>query len=78
MSELIKKRLGHCGECKWFKATGKRDSFWNDGICIHPTRNGKNRKTPYKVYSHAGCCFDAEDPDSYRQITMEEVFDGQT
>ena len=78
MSELIKKRLGDCGECKWFKATGKRDSFWNDGICVHPTRNGKNRKTPYKVYSHALCCFDAEDPDDNKQLTIEEVFDGQT
>ena len=73
MSEQIKRRNGHCGECKWFKATGKRDSFWNDGICVHPTRNGKDRKTPYKVYSHAHCCFDAEDPDDNKQLTIEEV-----
>lgn len=63
----IKARLGNCGECKWYKPTLKRDSLWNDGECKHPTRNGKNRKTPYRVYSRAACCFDAEDPDDYEQ-----------
>lgn len=67
----IKERLGKCGECKYYKALPKRDSFWNDGECKHPTRNGKARKTPYRVYSRAACCFDAEDPDPYEQEVLK-------
>ena len=73
----IKTRRGHCGECRWFHPWEKRDAHWNDGECRHPTRNGKNRKTPYKCYSHAAACFDAEDPEENRQLTIEEVFNNE-
>lgn len=77
MSENIKIRGGHCGECKYYNAlqsTTGDGPFWGrswDGECKHPTRNGKNRKTPYKVYSLAACCFDAEDPDEYEKEEMK-------
>ena len=64
----IRTRMGKCGECKWFKPLPKRDSLWNDGVCLnkkHAPSDG------YKVYSRAACCFDAEDPDG--QMTIEEV-----
>ena len=77
MKRDIKGRNGKCGECRWFKATKlTRDPYWNDGICKHPTRNGKNRKTPYKVFSRASCCFDAEDPEDNKQITLEDLNHG--
>ena len=69
----IKARNGHCRECRWYqesetvrKATAGRD----DGICRHPTRNGK-RKTPYNVAGFAHCCFDAEDPDG--QMSFDDL-----
>lgn len=68
----IKQRNGHCGECRFFLPLGKRDSLWNDGICKHPI-NVKDRKTPYKVYSLAHCCFNAEDPDDNRQISLFDI-----
>lgn len=71
MSENIKIRGGHCRECKYYRPTGKRDALWTDGICVHPTRNGKNRKTPYKVSGGCIHCFDAEDPDDYEQEEMK-------
>lgn len=40
-----------------------------DGVCMNQKHTGGHRDLEY---SHAGCCFDAEDPDG--QLTIEEVF----
>ena len=53
-----------CGDCRYFKPLPKLIPYpYSDGECCHPTRNGKNRKTPYLAYSHAAACFDGEDKD---------------
>lgn len=70
----IKTRLGKCRECRWYcesEQIRKIHEGRDDGICMHPTRNGKLRKGPYAVFGGAACCFDAEDPDG--QMTFEEV-----
>lgn len=69
----IKARNGHCRECRWYReseAVMKATAGRADGICQHPTRNGK-RKTPYNAAGFAHCCFDAEDPDG--QMTIEDI-----
>lgn len=60
-----------CGDCRHFRKLPETAVYVSssDGMCCHPTRNGKNRKTPYLAYSRAAACFDGEDKD--------EEYDGQ-
>lgn len=79
MSRNIKYRNGDCGECKYFvysEEVRKRTlPYTNDGWCSHPINYRKNGV--YPVYSKAHCCFQAEDPDEYVQMELEDMFKDQ-
>ena len=72
----IRTRLGKCGECRWYQNVEEIEKHYggtNTGICTHPTRNGKNRHTPYPCHKMAAACFDAEDPEENRQLTLSDL-----
>lgn len=59
-----------CGECKYFKSRKRTENPTNDGECLNEKHTGKNRKTPYLVFSMAHACFASEAPDGQMELEL--------